>query len=223
MAIQQKKGLEKGAATQKFIEIRDIIDEIVLLSSGNACSIIEVTASNFALLSKEEQDAKIFAYASLLNSLSFPIQIVVRNKRIDISSYVKQLDTEYQKTRNELLASYIRLYRDFVSELVKINTVLDKNFYIIVPYSYLERGVVGTTSALKEKSSLKGQAFWEEAQKALATKTSSIHAQLARVGLSAKTLSKEELIRLFYSIYNEDIGEAQQGALDFDATMVKTL
>lgn len=223
MATQQKKKREGAGATQKFIEIKDIVEDIVLLSSGNACSVIEVTASNFALLSKEEQDAKIFAYASLLNSLSFPIQIVVQNKRIDISLYVKQLDLESQKTKNQQLASYISLYRDFVSELVKINTVLDKKFYIVVPYSYLERGVAGTTSALKEKSSLKGHAFWQEAQKALATKTTSMHAQLARVGLPAKTLEKEELIKVFYGVFNEDLGEAQQGAVDYDASMVKTI
>ena len=63
------------STTQKFIEIQDITDSVVLLNSGNACSVIEVTAANFALLSKEEQDAKILSYGSLLNSLSFPIQI----------------------------------------------------------------------------------------------------------------------------------------------------
>src|SRR6266550_3126397 len=73
------------ATTQKFTEIVDFIDNIVVLEGGAACMIIEITASNFALLSRREQDTRIFAYASLLNSLSFPIQILIRNKRIDIS------------------------------------------------------------------------------------------------------------------------------------------
>lgn len=196
------------------MDIQEIVDEVVILKGGNACSIIEVTASNFALLSKEEQDAKIFSYAALLNSLSFPIQIIVQNKRIDISSYLKQLAIEVQKTKNEQLASYISLYHDFVSELVKINTVLDKKFYIVISYSYLEKGVSGK---------IRGDSFVNDAKTALTTKTASLHSQLARVGLLAKTLSKEELITLFYSLYNEDLGEAQQAALDFNATMVKTM
>jgi len=49
---------------------------------------------NFELLSQEEQDAKIYAYSSLLNSLSFPIQVIVRSKRLDITAYLRQLDTQ---------------------------------------------------------------------------------------------------------------------------------
>ena len=73
-------------STQKFIEITNIADDIVISSGGNACLVIEVSATNFALLSPEEQDAKIYTYASLLNSLSFPIQIVIRSKKLDITN-----------------------------------------------------------------------------------------------------------------------------------------
>ena len=64
------------STTQKFTEIVDFADDIVLLEGGNACMIIEITASNFALLSKREQDSRIVSYAGMLNSLSFPIQIL---------------------------------------------------------------------------------------------------------------------------------------------------
>src|SRR5438105_2044256 len=112
---------KSSASTQKFIEIKDIIGNIIVLSGGNACLIIEVKATNFALLSAEEQDAKIFAYASLLNSLSFSIQIVIRSKRLDISSYLKLLEDEKNSTANQALSRQIGLYKDFVSELVKVN------------------------------------------------------------------------------------------------------
>ena len=106
-------------STQKFTEIEDIRENVVILSGGNACLVIEVQASNFALLSKQEQDAKIVAYAALLNSLSFPIQIVVVNEKIDISSYIKLLDQESQKqTSNKTLSGEIKQYRDFVKDLV---------------------------------------------------------------------------------------------------------
>src|SRR5437868_6138881 len=92
------------ASTQKFTEIKLIKDNIVLFTAGNACAVIEVQASNFSLLSKEEQDIKIYSYASLLNSLSFPLQILVRNKKLDITNYLTTLDDAAGKTQNERLA-----------------------------------------------------------------------------------------------------------------------
>src|SRR5579872_2884195 len=127
------------SSTQKFTEIKSIIDDIVIFQNGNACLIIEIRAVNFALMSKEEQDAKTYSYAALLNSISFPIQIYIRSKKIDISSYLKLLDGEISKTQNKLLADNMVLYRKFVEELVKVNTVLDKQFYLIISYSPLEK------------------------------------------------------------------------------------
>src|ERR1035437_6152391 len=160
-------------STQKFIDITDIADDIVILGGGNACLVIEVNATNFALLSPEEQDAKIYAYASLLNSLSFPIRIVIRSKKIDISNYLKLLDTEKDKTQNPNLAKQIGLYRDFVKELVKVNTVLDKKFYLIIPYSSLEKGVSGAGAALKGSSNQDN--FIIGAKAALHSKAESFH------------------------------------------------
>ncbi|MEK7502265.1 MAG: hypothetical protein AAB609_01955 [Patescibacteria group bacterium] len=192
--VQRKK-----ATTQKFTEIENIQEDIVILSGKNACLIIEVNATNFALLSKEEQDAKIFSYASLLNSLSFPVQIFIRSKKLDISSYLKLLETQGAQTQNHLLSMQIKLYRDFVKELVKVNTVLDKKFYIVIPYSYLERGVM--TSA---------DSFLNQAKASLGSKAESVLSQIARLNLRAKTLGKEELIKLFYEIYNGDTVETNQ-------------
>lgn len=194
----------KPASTQKFTEIVDIVDQVVLLSGGNAALVIEVQASNFALLSQEEQNAKIYAYASFLNSLSFPIQIVVRNKKIDISSYINLLNQQIKQTtlhqtlsdnQNQALISYIQLYRDFITELVKVNTVLDKNFYIIVSYSYLEKGTVNMAKG-------KTDSFAQNALAALRTKADGVLTQLSRLSLKARILEKEELVRLFYEIYN---------------------
>ena len=119
-------------STQKFTEVIDIVDNIVLFTGGTACIVIEITASNFALLSKKEQDGKIYAYASLLNSLTFPIQIIIRNKRMDISSYLKDLEEQELATKNELLSRHIAMYRDFVREMVRVNVVLNKAFYVAI-------------------------------------------------------------------------------------------
>ncbi len=181
-----------NATTQKFIEIENITNDIVFLKGGGACVILEVMSTNFALLSREEQDSRIISYAALLNSLPFPIQIFIRTKKLDISSYVKLLDQQANTTTNEILVERIKLYRGFVAELVKVNTVLEKSFYIVVPYSYLEKAVMG----------IKSKEFSSDATQSLHLKAKSLHDQLTRLNLRAKTLEKEELVSLFYEIYN---------------------
>jgi len=190
------------ATTQKFIEIYDVVDNVVLLTGGLAALVVEVQATNFALLSKEEQDVRVLSYSSLLNSLSFPIQIFIRSKKIDISSYLKQLDDEAAKSQNQLLKNQIKLYKDFVQELVKVNTVLDKKFYIVLSYSSLESGL-----------HVRGDNFLLSAKAKLSSKAESLHAMLHRMNLPAKTLGKDELVKLFHEIYNGDferISEAIQ-------------
>ena len=215
-----KSARKINATTQKFTEIQDIVDDVVILSGGSACLIIEVTATNFALLSAEEQDSKIYSYAALLNSLSFPIQILIRSKKLDISSYIKLLEAEAKKTQNQMLAEQIRLYKDFVSELVKVNTVLDKKFYIAVPFSYLEKGI-GAAAGTVSKKSFDVSSFAQSAKSALHSKAESIHSQLGRLNLRARTLGKEELVKLFYEIYNDTLIETGQATDNIKTPIIK--
>lgn len=209
------------ATTQKFTEIVDFADDIVMLEGGNACMIIEITASNFALLSKREQDSRIFSYAGLLNSLSFPIQILIRNRRMDISSYIHELEEQITNTKNQQLAAYVEYYAAFVKEMVTVNVVLNKSFYIIVPFSSLEMGVTGATQGQQKKQSQKDE-FIESARKILSNKANALLGQLQKFATSAKVLEKEDLIKLYYEIYNEDtevnIDQMQAGA---DAPFIK--
>lgn len=177
------------ATTQNFTEVKEIVGDVVIFSKGNACLIFELTATNFSLLSPIEQEAKIAAYASILNSLSFPIQILIRSKKLDISNYLKLLDAEVAKTQNTKLGVQIQKYRNFVAELVKVNTILDKKFYIILPYNHLEN-----PTAKDAKLS---------ATAALHTKASILSSQLGRLNLRFKILQGEELTRLYYDLYNE--------------------
>lgn len=186
------------ATTQKFIEIENIVDDVVILSGGQACLCLEVTATNFALQSKDEQQTRILSYAALLNSLSFPIQIAIITRRLDISSYIKLLEQEAERITNQTLKSHVLSYKDFVSELVNKNSVLDKKFYIIIPYSFLEGGP-GSVAVMKDKN-----LFVNDAKTQLRSKASSIVQQLLRVGLKSKILGKNELINLYYEIYNSD-------------------
>ncbi len=207
-------------STQKFTEIVDIVDDIVLFSGGTAGIVIEITASNFALLSKKEQDAKIYAYASLLNSLTFPIQIIIRNKRMDISSYLKDLEEQELGTKNDLLARHIAMYRDFVREMVKVNVVLNKAFYVVIGFSSLEAGLSGVKSQVA-RNEVEKEAFVTAAQKALYNKADSVHQQLGKLAVTAKTLEKEELIKLFYDIFNDAPIQGTQADSDINTPLIK--
>ena len=218
----------KAGSTQKFTGIVDIVDEAVILPGSAACLIIEVQASNFALLSQEEQQSKIYAYASFLNSLSFPLQIVIRNKKIDISSYINLLNQQIKnpsglhpnlsEQQNQSLITYITMYRDFIQELVKINTVLDKKFYIVITYSSLEKGMSGAASSVKGVSST----FAASATAGLKAKADSVLSQLSRLSLRAKVLEKEELVKLFYEIYNPNNPVSRSITEGTQATVITT-
>jgi len=208
------------ASTQKFTELVDFIDNVVILEGGSACMIIEITASNFALLSKREQDTRIFAYAAMLNSLSFPIQILIRNKRMDISIYIKELDEIIKNTKNPQLSEYISYYRSFVHEMVTVNVVLNKAFYIVVPFSSLEGGV-GAVAQGMQKGQSQAQSLAANAKKALQSKVDSLLGQLQKFAMSARVLEREDLIKLFYDLYNEGQGiEVEQAVPGIDATIV---
>lgn len=199
---------KNATPTQRFIEIIDIVDDIVVLAGENACIIIEVMATNFALLSNEEQEAKIYSYASLLNSLSFPIQIVIRSKKLDVSSYLKLLDEERAKAQTAALSKQMTLYRNFVQELVKVNTILDKKFYIVIPYSTLEKALMQAPVTVENNTPQKD--FISEAKAGLYSKADAIHNQLNRLNLKSETLGKEKLTKLFYDIFNDAHIDNQQ-------------
>ncbi|MBU2632240.1 hypothetical protein KKG52_00860 [Patescibacteria group bacterium] len=207
------------ASTQKFTEIEDIREDIVILSGQSAVTIIEIIPTNFSLLSQQEQDAKLFSYSSFLNSLSFPIQIIIRNKKLDISLYLKSLEEQAKNSQNEMLSQHILLYKNFVSELIKVNSVLDKKFYICISYSYMEKGVGATTSVAKRSN--KKEVFFEEAKAALHSKAQAVYSQIGRVGLKPRTLEQEELVRLFYEIYNDQTVEITQVAENIQTPVIK--
>ena len=107
------------STTQDFTELIDIVDDVVLLKGKSACTILEVSSVNFFLLSADEQSARVYGYMSLINSLSFAIQIVIVSKRVDMRAYVKLLDTKIDAVQNPRLKEHLTLYKTFIQEMVK--------------------------------------------------------------------------------------------------------
>lgn len=191
-------------STQQHLEIYDITNDLVILKDGSAVLVLEIAAVNFGLLSEQEQESIIYAYAGFLNSLNFSIQIVIKSKQKDISDYVKKLEDKENSQKNELLKQQIKKYREFVVQMVKDNNVLDKKFYICIPFSSLEMGVQNATSVFFKKGGLPlpEEEIINRANTALNPRRDHILRQMGRLGLKSRQLNSEELIKLFFDAYN---------------------
>jgi hypothetical protein len=209
-------------STQEALPIEDIRDDLVLLDDGSVCLILQATALNFGLLSEAEQDATIYAYAALLNSLTFSIQILVRSQRKDVSNYLDLLAAAQEQQANPLLKELIKKYRKFVEETVKKNNVLDKQFYLVIPFSPLELGAKQALGAAiiprKRTLPFPKDYILDRAKMTLGPKRDHLQRQFGRLGLAARQLTTQELISLFYEIYSPSQSEGQKPAAGAEYT-----
>ena len=202
------------STTQENLDIEDVVSNLVLLRDGSACMVLKVSAINFNLLSEEEQDGLIYIYAGLLNSLSFPIQILIRSQRKDITNYLKLLKAQEVRQLSPVLRARIEQYRQFVEIIVKERNVLDKKFYIVIPFSAIELGLTSKsalplpTSSKPKKLPYDKTYIIQKALSSLEPKRDHLLRQLTHLNLSARQLTTQELIHLFYVAYNPDAGES---------------
>jgi hypothetical protein len=200
------------ASTQDHLDIYDIRDNCMLLKNGDVSLIVETTAVNFQLLSSFEQDMKIQAFSQLINSLNFELQIVIHTEPIDMRRYLTYLEESYKKISREPLQKQMRLYIEFVKQLVVQNNILQKRFFVIIPHrsGMLTadqvnpfQKLVDVVAGRKRVTELKeADKIVEKALIQLIPKRDHIMKMLSRMGLGSKQLSNKELIQLFYSYYN---------------------
>lgn len=197
--------------TQDHLDIETITNDLVILKNGNSIMVLKTTAVNFDLLSEIEQDAIISAFSSLLNSLSFPIQIVIRSKKLDITNYIEKVQAIESRIRDPLLKIQAEAYRKFVQELIKRNEVLDKSFYIAIPsggsislkqlsspFDFLYR-LMGTKT---KRVNVNIPEIIKMAGNELYPKRDSLIRDFSRINIKAKQLNTQELVELFFDIYN---------------------
>ncbi len=202
---------EIKATTQDFIPIADIVDGIVIYKNGGAALIMESTSLNFGLLSEKEQEAVIASYAGLLNSFNFPVQIVVRNQRKDISNYMIYLEEKGKKISNPKLEKLFQSYKNFIQEVVKKKNILSKKFYFIIPFKPYELGISKTPLSKLNLFSKSQQTIpfpkshvLRKAKISLLPKRDHIIRQARRLNITLRQLTTEELISLFYNIFNPE-------------------
>jgi len=191
--------------TQGHLPLADVIDGIVMYKDGGAAVILESTSLNFGLLSEREQEAVVAAYAALINSLSFSIQVVIRTQRKDITQYIQYIEDAAIKIQSPKLASLMQSYRNFVLETTKKRNVLGKRFFLVIPFSPLELGV---TQSFKLLTQRKGPLPYtkdyvlKKAKVALLPKRDHLIRQGARLGLRLRQLTSEQVTELLYNVYN---------------------
>lgn len=201
--------------TQQFLDIYDITNDVLILKNGTSAIILTVDAMNFGLLAEEEQDAIMYAYAGLLNSLNYPIQIVVQSKTKDVTGYLRKLTEQEEKTSNETMRKRIAQYRLFVANLIHERNVLDKRFYVVIPATSIEMGFLGAQTFVPGKedfniSDVERSVVIEKATNLLEPKRDHLISQFARIGLYSRQLNTQEIIQLFYVNYNPESTEGQE-------------
>lgn len=204
-----------GPATRHFLDIAEIRDDVVIMKDGTLRAILMVSSLNLALKSTEEQEALIQAFMAFLNGLEYPLQIVIQSRKMNVDSYLDFLVAREKEISNELLKVQIADYCSFVKELVELGEIMQKRFYVIVPFDPASNKKKNFWSRFSEVLSpamgikLKSQQF-QERREELLKRVNIINSQLSSMSVSGVLLDTQSLIELYYSSYNPDLFDAEK-------------
>jgi hypothetical protein len=213
---KKKKKLKKpGPPTQRFLDIAEIRDDAVVLKDGTLRAVLMVSSVNFALKSRDEQQAMIQSYMQFLNGLEYPLQIVIQSRKMNIDRYIVALKEQEKTIPNELLKAQIRDYRSFIGELVELGEIMQKRFYVVVPYDPVTDKKTGFLSKLKTAVApasvvkLNRKQFTDRRSE-LMQRSALVQSGLGGMGLQSVSLNTQGLIELYYTSYNPEIFDSQK-------------
>jgi hypothetical protein len=210
---------EIKATTQEHLDIEDIKDNLVILKSGLVAAVMSTTSVNFALLSEKEQDALIAAFSMLLNSITYPIQIVIRSKKVDISKYVAKVIKVEKGLQDPLLKKQAQAYRKFIQETVKVNEVLAKKFYVVVPSGSTQFQELGSSpfdwlsrlfGTHQKRVQVNIEQALDRAKPDILPKIDHMTSEFGRLGIKAAQLTTQELVELYFEMYNPETSNTQK-------------
>lgn len=184
------KKANSKASSRRQIDIKGAREGVLILPNGKYRAVLQISSINFELKSEDEQDALIETYQSFLNSLSTPLQIMVRVREMDMDKYLEDFKDRLKHEKEKVYKEEIKHYTDFVAKLIKKNKILSRHFYVVIPYDSKD----GDFDVIKEQIAL----------------TVDIVAKgLARLGMHARQLDSIEVLDLFYSFYNPGLAKRQ--------------
>lgn len=215
---QGKKNV--AASTQRFVPIAEIRNDTVLLKNGGLRAVILVEPLNFNLKSESEQQGIIAGYEGFVNTLMFPIQIVLRSTKVNIDPYIEQIRMRAEEQKNPLLREQTVAYGKFIEKIIDVADIMQKNFYVVIPLDDMpteskKKGALtqffswfgGDDTA--PKAALRYKYFPEKSQH-LKDRVQLVQSGLHNVGLTSERLTTRELIELYYQIFNPKTSQEQK-------------
>jgi hypothetical protein len=210
----------KGKAnksTQSTLLISEIKDGIVVMRDGSMRGVILGSAINFDLMSPQEQEGIEFAYQGFLNSIHFPVQIVIKSQRIDISGYLEKLQALRSEQANELLATLMDDYIANIKSLVEEVHIMDKQFYVVVPYfppmtvPENTNFIQGIKAAFQPPPVITvAEEDFHKYKQELSQRMALVASGMTQMGIRAISLGSQELVDLYYGWYNPDVAGNQK-------------
>lgn len=208
-------------STQTHIRIAEIRENVVVLKNGGMRAVLKTSSINFNLKSEEEQNAIVYSYQSFLNSLEFPIQILIRSKKLDIDDYIDGVKKLGEKQQNKLLQEQTMEYAQYIKRLVEYADIMEKEFYVVVPFdpgrtqsgestkkffSFFQRLAPKDSYAdIKQRRS-----EFNNLKKGLLQRVNVIQSGLENCGLKVDQMDTTSLIELYYESYNPMTSRSQK-------------
>jgi type IV secretory pathway VirB4 component len=195
-----------SSATQQFVNIKDIRDGVVIQQGGQMCSVLLASSVNFALKSTDEQQAILQQFQTFLNTIDFSLQIYVQSRRLNIEPYLQVLKTREANQDNDLMRVQLREYIEFIRTFTTEVDVMSKNFFVVVPYSpapvNITRGLTSLFTGSPTKIASPADQQFEEHRVQLEQRVALVTEGLSGVGVRTIQLATDDLVELFYHIYN---------------------
>jgi len=194
--------------TQDFVPIQEIRDGVIVLKNGGMRAVVLASSLNFALKSGDEQGAILLQFQNFLNSLDFSVQIFIQSKKLDIRPYIALLEERYKEQITELMKIQVREYIEFIKTFVESTNIMSKSFFVVIPYDPPIIGAgSGPLASFKPKKSVKDQnesadAKFQEYRSQLEQRVAVVEQGLVRCGVRAAELGTEEVVELFYKLFN---------------------
>jgi type IV secretory pathway VirB4 component len=206
-------------STQNTLLISEIRDGVVIMNDGSFRSVVMVKSINFDLMSPQERDGVEYAYQGFLNSLYFEIQISVHSSRVDLGPYLEKLDKIRAEHDNMLLALLMEDYIVYMDNLAQQTNIMDKKFYVVIPFFptvdaqkavQASKSFFGSAFGKKEQAVTINEATLEAAKTELRNRVQLVLSGLMQCGVQGLPLDTQELIELYYDVYNPDTATRQQ-------------
>ena len=202
-----------GTPAQQFIPVQEVRDGIVVLKDGSLCMVVLVSSINLSLKSYDEQRATLMQFQNFLNTLDFPIEIVIQSRKYDIRPYILTLENRLKEQSEALLQVQTREYIQFIESFTDQVNIMRKSFFVSIPYIppilSQQKGLNKIFSMLRKTTPVDTISSFEEQRSQLEERVSVVEQGLSRVGLRVAQLGTEEVIELLYKTFNPGEGSNQ--------------